>query len=107
MGPQHGEGAGIASQPQDGAASQPQLGRFDETIGPQVGATGPQVVQLGAGAGAQVVQVGTIVQGVTQGRQAKSERRPPKSSQDAPVQEAQGAQDAQETSDAAAHGAQS
>lgn len=73
------------------------------TIGPLLAMVSLQ----GAGATQTGAHDGVIVQLLTQGRQAKRERRPLNNSQEAPVQEAQGAQEAQEASTAAAQGAQS
>ena len=63
--------------------------------------------QAGAAGAAHGVQAGVIVTVERHGRHASNERSPPKSSQEAPVQEAQGAQLAHEISAAAAQGAQS
>lgn len=92
-------GAAISHGAQVGTSG-PQLGMLVLTIGPQVGGATAAGAEQGA-------QLGVIVTQETQGRQASNERRPPKSSQEEPVQEAQGAQLAQEVSAAAAHGAQS
>ncbi len=78
---------------------------FEATIGPQEGTE--TLTGVAAGAEQTGVHAGVIVVQEMHGRQANSERRPPKSSQEAPVHEAQGAQEAQEMSAAAAQGAQS
>ena len=88
------------SQEEQLGASRAQLGIRVLTIGPQVGGATASGAEQGA-------QLGVIVTEEMHGRQASNERRPPKSSHEEPVQEAQGAQLAHDVSAAAAHGAQS